>query len=88
MKDIKQIIEDATEERENLIQEVAGLGLVVGKLKDDRASMLQESDFNGDSLEVMKLNEKLHNVRRVLSAYNKRREHLDFLLSYIGAEGA
>ena len=80
---IEKILESATEERNTLLQEVAKMGVTVGELKRERAGLLLENDLNGGSVEVMRINEKLHNARRVLSAWNRRRENLDFLLEYV-----
>lgn len=80
---IEKIIEEATEEREALLHEVAKLNATVGKLKRERAGLLLENNLTGDSLEIMRINEKLHNARRILTAWNRRRESLDFLLAYV-----
>lgn len=82
---IEKIIEEATEEKEALLHEVAKLGATVGDLKRERARLLLENNLTGDSLDIMRINERLHNARRVLSAWNRRRESLDFLLSYVAS---
>lgn len=78
-----KIIEDAREERDVLLREVARIGQEVGRLRHERAGLLLENNLNGNDLGVMRINESLHNARRVLSAFNRRRECLDFMLDYI-----
>lgn len=82
---INKIIDQATAERDGLVLDVATLGATVGRLKHERAGILFDNDLSGGSVEVMAINEKLHNARRVLSAWNKRRECLDFLLDYVAS---
>ena len=84
---IEKIIKTATEEREALLHEIAKLGAQVGELKQERARLLLENDLDINALEVQRLNEKLHNIRRVIAAWTKRRESLDFLISYVAQEG-
>ena len=83
---VNEIIENATEERDVLLREGARIGQEVGRLKHERAGLLVESELDGNDLGVMKINERLHNARRVLTAYNRRRECLDFMIDYIGKE--
>ena len=85
---IEKIIKTATEEREVLLHKIAKLGAQVGELKQERARLLYENGLNTNTLEMQQLNEKLHNARRVLAAWNKRRECLDFMLAYLSREGA
>lgn len=80
---ILDILTKATNERDLIIRRITNLGAVVGELKQERARLLMENDLNGDSPEVMKVNEKLHNARRVLSVLNRRRENLDFVMNYV-----
>lgn len=82
------IIETAKAEHEALLHDISVLGAAVGKMKQTRAAMLMESDLKGDSLEVMRINEKLHNARRVLNAWNQRREHLAFTIEYLMTKGS
>lgn len=80
---MQKILDNARAERDYLIHQVADLGVEIGELKSQRAKILAESGLDGNSLEVMRLNEKLHNARRVLSVWNRQRENFDFLLSYL-----
>ena len=83
---IDKILENAREERDVLLREVARIGQEVGRLRHERAGLLVENDLQGNDLGVMRINETLHNARRVLSAYNRRRECLDFMIDYIEKE--
>ena len=78
---ILDILTNATNERNSILHEVTALGAIVGDLKQERARLLM--DLKGDSPEVMKINERLHNARRVLSALNRRRENLEFVMNYV-----
>lgn len=80
---ILDILTNATNERNSILHEVTALGAIVGDLKQERARLLMENDLKGDSPEVMKINERLHNARRVLSALNRRRENLEFVMNYV-----
>ena len=80
---MQYVFDNARAERDSLIHKVAELGAKIGDLKRERAVLLAENDLAGDSLEVMRLNEKLHNARRVLNTWNRQRENFDFLLSYL-----
>lgn len=82
---IENIIKTAAAERSRLVEEIACLGAQVGEIKQKRAKLLYDNDLNVNIPEVQQLNEKLHNARRVLSVWNRRRESLDFLLSYVGS---
>ena len=85
---IDKLIKDATDEKEGLQIDIDALGVQIGKLKQQRASLLFESELQGGGPELQKVNEKLHNARRILNAWNRRREILAFLLDYItGQEG-
>ncbi len=83
---IKKILKKAETERNVLLIDIARIGREVGRLKHERAELLDENDLDGNDLAIMKINETLHNARRVLSDYNRRRECLDFMIDYIGKE--
>lgn len=80
---IDKLIKDATDEKEGLRIDIDALGVQIGKLKQQRAALLFENELQGGSPELQKVNEKLHNARRILNAWNRRRENLAFLLDYI-----
>ncbi len=82
----KEALGNAIQERESLRRELAKLGSWVATLKAERAEYLLQTGLKGDSLEVQQVNEKLHNARRIMEVWRKKREHLDFLINYFGAE--
>lgn len=84
---IDKIILTATKEREKILQDVAKLGAEVGEMKQERAVLLMKNKLDMNAPEVQQLNEKLNNARRVIAAWTKRRECLDFLLAYVVREG-
>lgn len=79
--ELKKIIEKAEAERDLLMLDVDALLLKIGTLKQERAGLLFE---NG--LDVQQINEQLHNARRALNAWTRRREDLAFLVEYIRAK--
>ena len=80
---IATILFAASAERDQLLQDVAKMGEKIGELKRIRAGLLVQNGLNGNDPEIMATNEKLHNARRVLAAWNRRRENFDFLLNYL-----
>lgn len=86
MVDFDKLITRATAEREVLIHRIADLGATVGETKQVRASLLAENHLDGGELAIQRINEKLHNARRVLNAWNRRRENLDYMLAYIAED--
>jgi hypothetical protein len=82
---MEKFLELAREEHKTLLMVIADLGKTVGELKHERASLLVENDLLGGGPELQRVNEKLHNARRVLNAWNRRRECLAFLIDYVAA---
>ncbi len=83
---LRVALDNAAKDREALRGDMAKLGVKVAALKAERAELLLKTELQGDSLEVQQVNVKLHNARRVMEVLRKKREHLDFLLNYFGAE--
>ncbi len=84
---IDEIILNAKSDREKLLHDIAAMGAKVGEMKQERAMLLMENELDINAQDVQRLNEKIHNARRVITAWTKRREHLDFLLAYVTGEG-
>ena len=83
--ELKKIIEKAEAERTGLMLDVDALLLQIGTLKQERAALLFENGLDGNARDVQQINEQLHNARRTLNAWTRRREDLSFLVEYIKA---
>ncbi len=83
---LKAALDNAIQERELLRFEIAKLTSQVVALKAERAEYLLKTELKGDSLEVQQVNEKLHNARRILEVWRRKREHFDFMINYFGSE--
>lgn len=86
--ELKKIIEKAEAERAGLMLDVDALLLQIGTLKQERAALLFENGLDGNARDVQQINEQLHNARRTLNAWTRRREDLSFLVEYIRANVA
>lgn len=82
-----KIIGKAKAERDSLLSQVTAIKREVVRLRRERAELLVGNELNGNDLAVMRINETLHNARRVLSVFNRRSECLDFMIDYIEKEG-
>ncbi len=84
---ITDILKKAKTEREKAFNQVMELDTQTAALKAKRAEILINNDMDGNTPELMKVNEKLHNLRRCRSVVNGQREKLDFMIQYLETEG-